>query len=56
MFLDRGAEVSIVTANGDNCLTAAITAGHKDVCMTIVKHERLVPSHVVRSGDEIYLI
>ena len=40
LLLDRGANISMVTADGTNFLEGAIRAGHQDVCMEIIKHTR----------------
>ncbi|XP_048575718.1 transient receptor potential cation channel subfamily A member 1 [Nematostella vectensis] len=40
MLLDRGADMSIISNSGQNCLLAAIEAGHRSACMAIIKHER----------------
>lgn len=35
-----GADLTIVSTTGYNCLDAAIRAGRLDVCMEIIKHEK----------------
>ena len=40
LLLDNGADLGLVTTDGKNCLETAISNGHHDVCMEIIKHER----------------
>ncbi|KAJ7386254.1 hypothetical protein OS493_010658 [Desmophyllum pertusum] len=40
LLLDRGADLRIVTTDGKNSLETAITNGHQDACMEIIKHVR----------------
>ena len=35
-----GADVTIVSSSGYNCLDAAIMGGQKDICMEIMKHDK----------------
>jgi len=40
LLLDRGADLRLMTTDGKNCLESAISNGHHDVCMEIIKHDR----------------
>lgn len=40
LLLDRGADLGMTNTNGKLCLEAAISNGHQDVCMEIIKHDR----------------
>ena len=42
LLLDRGANLRLMTTNGKNCLESAISNGHHDVCMEIIKHDRYI--------------
>ena len=39
-LIQRGADVTIVSTMGYNCLDAAIMAGNFDICMEIIKHDK----------------
>jgi len=39
-LIQCGADVTIVSTTGYNCLDAAVKSGRIDICMEIIKHDR----------------
>ena len=42
LLLDRGADLQFKTTDSKNCLESAISKGHHDACMEIIKHDRYI--------------